>query len=191
MEAVSSPPLGRTVAQTTVRFGIPPIAFNPGFHVVLRSAAMIPVVSVVEGSATSTVAVAVLEVSATLVAWTVYVPAVAGAVYRPVASMAPAAGGPGGSSAHVTDVVAAPVTVALNSTFPSGVVEAAPGSTTTRTSWLAATPGAALLPQEDTAHSAAIAAATGRDRVTSDVFEDKGSRLRVDVEGARVHCELP
>ncbi len=60
------------------------------------------------GTVTVTVAEADLELSATLVALTVYVPGVPGAVYKPVLLTAPPV------ADHVTDVLAEPVTVAVN-----------------------------------------------------------------------------
>src|SRR5271155_5738445 len=79
---------------------------------------------VTTGVETVTVAVADLVASATLVAVTVSVPAVAGAVYSPAVVMVPSA------AFQVTDLfVTVPATVALNCTVPLVIVEAGDGET--------------------------------------------------------------
>lgn len=69
-----------------------------------------------ESSPTVTEALALADVSATLVAVTLCVPAVAGAVYRPVEPTVPTVELPPAvpSTAHVTAVLLEPVTVAVN-----------------------------------------------------------------------------
>ena len=62
----------------------------------------------ITGGATVTVALADLLVSATLVAFTVYVPPAVGAVYKPKLSILPPL------AVHVTAVLVLPVTVAVN-----------------------------------------------------------------------------
>src|SRR5678815_6188569 len=80
MAEVASPPGGLTVRQTVVRAGMPPD--TPGFQAVIRSAGRSPEVGGgCEGDAeTVTVAEALSVLSATLVAMTWAVPALAGAV---------------------------------------------------------------------------------------------------------------
>lgn len=67
------------------------------------------------GAVTVTAAVALLVVSATLVALTWYVPAVEGAVYKPDEAMEPP---PASITVQVTAVLLAPVTVAVKVVLP-------------------------------------------------------------------------
>ena len=80
------------------------------------------------GTVTVTVAAVDFVLSATLVARTVNVPAVAGAVYRPVVETAPPV------ADHVTAVFEVPVTVAVNCCVPPVKSEADVGLMLTDTS---------------------------------------------------------
>ncbi|MGC3996239.1 MAG: hypothetical protein QM767_01365 [Anaeromyxobacter sp.] len=79
MAAVSSPPLGDSVAQRVERAGIPPWLISPGFQMVRRSASMMPDRSVLEGVTTRAVALACSDASTMLVATMLKLPVVAGA----------------------------------------------------------------------------------------------------------------
>ena len=79
------------------------------------------------GALTVTVADADAEVLALLVAVTVYVPAVAGAVYRPLADIVPPV------ADQVTAVLLLPVTVAVNCCVPPVGRDAEPGAMDTAT----------------------------------------------------------
>src|ERR1700675_914218 len=127
MAAVSSrvPPLGDSVLQIVVRLGMPPTELSPGFHTVTRSAAISVVAFAV------TVAVSLLDGSATLVATTWYVPAAAGAVYWPDESTLPP---PASCTDQVTAVdcpVVAPLTVAAKVTLPAVATNATLGEIVT------------------------------------------------------------
>ncbi len=81
----------------------------------------------VAGAVTVTVADADLVVSATLVAFTVYVPPVLGAVYKPLEEIVPPV------AVQVTAVFVVPVTVAVNCCVPPVLSEATVGETVTAT----------------------------------------------------------
>lgn len=84
-------------------------------------------------SVTVTIAFALSEVSATLVAVTVCVPATDGAVYRPLELIVPDVVFPPltPSTDHVTDVFVDPVTVAVNCVVAPGATVAEVGLTAT------------------------------------------------------------
>jgi len=86
---------------------------------------------------TVTVAVSLLDVSATLVATTWKVPVFAGALYFPDASTAPP---PASGTDHVTLGVAAPVTAAVNATVPRKPTVVWCGVTVTETAATGITP---------------------------------------------------
>src|SRR5262245_23598125 len=96
-----------TVAHVVVRAGMPPSDMSPGFHVVARSGGKI------ELAPTYTVAVAVTDGSAWLVATTWHVASPSGATYAPVASIVPQLAS---AIDHATAVSSVPVTVAVNAT---------------------------------------------------------------------------
>jgi hypothetical protein len=73
------------------------------------------------GTVTVTVDESDLELSATLVAMTVYVPAVPGAVYKPETEIVPPV------ADHETDVLLVPVTLAVNCCVPFVLSEAVAG----------------------------------------------------------------
>jgi len=77
-------------------------------------------VTVIAGGVTVTWAVALLVVSAALVAVTLWPPAWAGAVYKPMEFMVPAVALPPAtpSTNQVTAVLLVPVTVAVNPVVP-------------------------------------------------------------------------
>ena len=100
------------------------------------------------GAATVTVAVANLVLSATLVARTVNVPAVAGAVYRPPVETVPPV------ADQVTAVLLVPVTVAVNCCVPPVSSEADVGLIPTETS------ATFMVAEADFVGSAALVAVT-------------------------------
>jgi hypothetical protein len=93
--------------------------------------AEVGLIEIATGTATVTVADADFELSATLVAVTVYVPALPGAVYRPEIEIVPAV------ADQVTAVLLLPVTVAVNccvalvmSAADVGLIDTATGAVT-------------------------------------------------------------
>ena len=91
------------------------------------SEAVVGLIATATGTVTVTVAEADFVVSATLVAVTVYVPAVAGAVYRPAVVIVPPV------ALHVTLVLVVPVTVAVNCCVPPVASDAEVGLIVTAT----------------------------------------------------------
>jgi hypothetical protein len=100
------------------------------------------------GAVTVTAAEADFVVSTALVAVTLYVPAVLGAVYRPVAETVPPV------ALHVTAPLLEPVTVAVNCCVPFVVSEAEVGEIAT------ATAVTVTVAEADTLVSAALVAVT-------------------------------
>ncbi len=94
---------------------------------VLSEADVGEIVTAIVGAVTVTVADADLVVSAVLVAFTVYVPAAVGAVYRPVDETVPPVAN------QVTAVLVVPVTVAVNCCVPPVVSEEDVGEMVTAT----------------------------------------------------------